>query len=26
MTVEGFTVVNIYTTQRQNLQDSTYTV
>ena len=26
MTVEVFTVVNIHTTQRQNPQDSTYTV
>jgi copper chaperone CopZ len=26
MTVEVFTVANIYTTQNQNLQDSTYTL
>lgn len=26
MTVEVFTVANIYTTQRQNPQDSTYTL
>jgi hypothetical protein len=26
MTVEGFTVVNIYSTQHQTPQDSTYTV